>query len=158
MKKRPDEKLNLLSKIGSYHINLDMLESMYFKLINKKQTIVLWLHYPKKDSNVIQINEYHEVRTEKDIVRYLTSVVDQMKKRTKTVDDKRKMCIMNLKNKGYTIVNPLHMLEKAKHKLNQILSIHFLDNSLQMQQGDPLGTFTYYCFGLYFNDDSVDPA
>ena len=76
MKKRPDEKYNLLTKIGSYKIKMDMLESMYFKSMNKKLSLLLWLHYPKKETNVLQLNEYHEVRTEKDIVRYFTQICD----------------------------------------------------------------------------------
>jgi len=47
MKKRPDEKLSILQKLGSYNIQLDILESMFFKLIHKKPQIVLWLYYPR---------------------------------------------------------------------------------------------------------------
>ena len=39
MKKRADEKFNILAQIGSYNLKLDMLESMYFKSMHKKHHI-----------------------------------------------------------------------------------------------------------------------
>lgn len=36
MKKRPDEKFNILSKVGKYRLKIDMLETMYLKSIHKK--------------------------------------------------------------------------------------------------------------------------
>lgn len=79
MKKRPDEKFDILKKLGNYKIKLDTLESMYFKRIHKREQIVLWIQYEKENSSVIFINSNHEVRTEKDIVRYFTTRCEKLK-------------------------------------------------------------------------------
>lgn len=95
MKKRADEKFNILGLIGSFNLKLDMLESMYFKSMHKKHHIQLWLHHPRSstDPNTISMNEFHEVRTEKDIIRYFTIVCDRLRKKYKPLEDKRKVCL-----------------------------------------------------------------
>jgi hypothetical protein len=97
MKKRPDEKFNILNRIGNYGVRLEMLESMYFKAIHKKATIVLWMHYPNKEQRIVAIKEEHEARTEKDIIRYFTLLCDKLRKRYRPLEDKRKVCIANFK-------------------------------------------------------------
>jgi len=97
MKKRPDEKFDILNKIGNYKINLDILESMYFKRIHKKHQIILWMHYPNKESRQVAINDEHEVRTEKDIIRYFTVLCHKLCKKYRPLEEKRKVCLIQFK-------------------------------------------------------------
>ena len=43
MIKKSDEKFAILSKLCSYNIKFDVLESIYFKRVHKKHEIVLWI-------------------------------------------------------------------------------------------------------------------
>lgn len=132
MKKRVDEKFNLLSNIGSYNLKLDMLESMYFKSMHKKHHIMLWLHHPRPntDSNLISTNNFHEVRTEKDIVRYFTLLCDKLRKKYKPLEDKRKVCLANFKGNEIQTLSSTQLLDVVKHNLSQLQSLHFFrDNT-----------------------------
>ena len=88
-----------------------MLETMYFKRVHKKQTISLWIHYPslvlnkKRDPKRIAINKSHEVRTEKDIVRYFTVICDKFRRQNYPLEEKVKMAIVRLKDDETLLVN-----------------------------------------------------
>lgn len=125
MKKRLDEKFVILNNLANHKIKIDMLETMYFKRVHKKQTIALWIHYPKPTQNKIAINEFHEVRTEKDIVRYFTVICDKFRKKYRPLDDKVKMCIVRFKDEEICFLTPSQLLDAIKNKLFFIVSIHF---------------------------------
>lgn len=98
MKKRPDEKFNILNKLCNYNVKFDILETMYFKRIHKRHEIILWMHYEDEDSKIVKIYDQHEVRTEKDIIRYFTVLCEKYKKKYRPLEDKRKICIARFKN------------------------------------------------------------
>lgn len=65
MKKRSDEKHNILNKLARYEIPMNFLESVYFKIIHKRPVIIVWTRENSKEH--FSIKRDHEVRTEKDI-------------------------------------------------------------------------------------------
>ena len=157
MKKRPDEKINLLQKIGHYKIKLDMLESMYFKSLHKKHSIQLWIQNSKKEQEpgIVSINQYHEVRSEKDIVRYFVLLCEKFKKKFKPLEDRRKVCIVKMKANDIMLLTTPQLLEQIKHNMGQIQSIHFIKNDLTMQTGWENGQFNYYMFALRLDEEKA---
>lgn len=153
MKKRLDEKFNILTKLGQYGLKFDMLETMYLKSIHKKHQITIWLHYPKpQEPNTIAINQHHEVRTEKDIVRYFTVLFDKLIKKYKPLEEKRKVCIVNFKGNNIKVLSAVSLLDAVKYNLTQIMSIHFFkENSTQPLNEN--SDFSYYVFALKLDED-----
>ncbi|CDW73645.1 UNKNOWN [Stylonychia lemnae] len=155
MKKRADEKFNILAQIGSYNLKLDILESMYFKSMHKKHHIQLWIHHPRpnQEPNLISTNEFHEVRTEKDIIRYFTIVCDKLRKKYKPLEDKRKVCLAIFKGNNIQTLSSVQLLDIIKHNLAQLQSLHFFRDNTQPVNIDSF--FQYYMFALNLDEEKT---
>ena len=99
------------------------------------------------------INENHEVRTEKDIIRYFTTMCEKNKKKYKPLEDKRKICIVNLKGGTIKILNSGQLFDLIRHSLTQVMSIHFFGPNTIMYNAEK--PFIYYMFALKLDEDKV---
>ena len=107
---------------------------------------------------MIHTNDHHEVRTEKDIVRYFTVLCDKYRKKYKPLEDKRKICIVNFKGNNLELLSCTQLLEVVKHDLSSIMSLHFFGDNAPLpanNNSSDNNSFTFYMFGINIDEEKI---